>query len=163
MPRGSDFVARAAARPREAFLVLRASARRRPLGLLICVVACIGLLLAVRKREASPFALLPTTRFLFSSSTARFLQDTLAGAEFLAADCVACGLAAVSLWHLPVKHPAVRIALRASCLVAAAVAAVLIAHDTQQRVFLHPATRTIPMPTRTPRKICLDCLRRSRI
>ena len=114
-------------------------------GLLICVVACIGLLLAVRKREASPFALLAYYAvFVFVLYSAIPYKTPWLALNFWLPIALLAGLAAVSLWHLPVKHPAVRIALRASCLVAAAVAAVLIAHDTQQRVFLHPADEDNP-------------------
>jgi predicted membrane-bound mannosyltransferase len=114
-------------------------------GLLICVVACIGLLLAVRKREASAFALLASYAvFVFILYSVIPYKTPWLALNFWLPIALLAGLAAASLWHVPAKLPAVRAALRASCLVAAAVAAVLIAHDTQQRVFLHPADEDNP-------------------
>ncbi len=42
------------------------------------------------------------------------------------------------------KLPAHRIAIRATCILVGAVAAALIAHDTRQRVFVHPADEANP-------------------
>lgn len=114
-------------------------------GTLICAVACIGLLLAVRKREASPFALLAYYAvFLFFLYSVIPYKTPWLALNFWLPIALLVGLAAASLWHVPVKHPAVRVVLRAACLVAAAVAAVNIAHDTRQRVFLHPADEDNP-------------------
>jgi hypothetical protein len=54
------------------------------------------------------------------------------------------GLAAEWLWSLPAKHPTVRISMRAFCVVLGVVAAALIAHDTRDRVFAHPADEGNP-------------------
>ncbi len=54
------------------------------------------------------------------------------------------GLAVESLWRMPAKSPAFRMAIRAVCILAGAVAAGLIAHDTRQRVFVHPADEANP-------------------
>jgi uncharacterized protein (TIGR03663 family) len=114
-------------------------------GPLICAVACIGMLLAVRKREASAFALLAYYAvFVFVLYSVIPYKTPWLALNFWLPIALLAGLAAASLWHVPVKHPAVRGGLRASCLVAAAVAAALVAHDTRQRVFLHPADEDNP-------------------
>jgi hypothetical protein len=53
-------------------------------------------------------------------------------------------LAIDSLRRLPARHPALRVAVPAFCVLLGAVAAVSIAHDTRQRVFLHPADEDNP-------------------
>lgn len=114
-------------------------------GMLICATACIGLLLALRKREASAFALLAYYAvFVFVLYSAIPYKTPWLALNFWLPIALLAGLAAAWLWHVPVKHPAVRVALRASCVAATAVAAVLIAHDTRQRVFLHPADEDNP-------------------
>jgi uncharacterized protein (TIGR03663 family) len=114
-------------------------------GLLICAVACIGLLLAVRKHEASAFAWLAYYAvFVFVLYSVIPYKTPWLALNFWLPIALLAGLAAASLWHLPLEHPAVRVALRASCLVVGAVAAVLVAHDTRQRVFLHPADEDNP-------------------
>jgi hypothetical protein len=45
---------------------------------------------------------------------------------------------------MPANYPSLRIAIPAFCILLAAVAAALIAHDTRQRVFAHPADETNP-------------------
>ncbi len=114
-------------------------------GALICAVACIGLLLAVRKREASPFAWLAYyTVFIFILYSAIPYKTPWLALNFWLPIALLVGMAAASLWRMPAKHPAVRVTLRAACLVAALLAAVLIANDTRQRVFLDPAGEDNP-------------------
>jgi uncharacterized protein (TIGR03663 family) len=114
-------------------------------GTLICIVACIGLLLALRKRETSPFALLAYYAIIiFVLYSAIPYKTPWLALNFWLPIALFAGLAAESLASVPLKHPVVRIALRAACLVLAAVAAVLIAHDTRQRVFLHAADEDNP-------------------
>jgi uncharacterized protein (TIGR03663 family) len=114
-------------------------------GALICAVACIGLLLTVRKREVSPFALLAYYAvFVFVLYSAIPYKTPWLALNFWLPIALLAGLAAASLWQLPVKHRAVRVLPRAAWLVVAAAAAVLIAHDTRQRVFLHPADEDNP-------------------
>lgn len=114
-------------------------------GALICAVACIGFLLAVRKSEASPFAFLAYYAVVvFVLYSAIPYKTPWLALNFWLPIALLVGLAAVSLWSVPVKHPAVCVGLRASCLMAAAVAGVFIAHDTRQRVFLHPADEDNP-------------------
>ena len=114
-------------------------------GALICAAAFIGLLLAVRKREASPFALLAYYAvFVFVFYSAIPYKTPWLALNFWLPIALFAGLAAESLWRMPVKDPSARIALLAACVAAAVVAAALIAHDTRQRVFLHPADEENP-------------------
>jgi uncharacterized protein (TIGR03663 family) len=109
-------------------------------GALICAVACIGLLLAVRKREASPFALLAYYAvFVFVLYGAIPYKTPWLALNLWLPIALLAGLATISLWQVPLKHPAAHVVLRAVCLLVAVTTAVLIAHDTRQRVFLHPA------------------------
>jgi predicted membrane-bound mannosyltransferase len=114
-------------------------------GALICALACIGVLLAVRKREVSPFALLAYYAvFVFVLYSAIPYKTSWLALNFWLPIALLAGLAAASLGRVPVRNPAVGVALGTSCLVAAAVASMLIAHDTRQRVFLHPADEGNP-------------------
>ena len=114
-------------------------------GALICIVACIGLLLAVRKREASPFAWLAYYAvFIFVLYSAIPYKTPWLALNFWLPIALLAGMTATALWHVPVKHLTARVVLRTSCLVGAVVVAALIAHDTRQRVFLHPADEGNP-------------------
>ncbi len=114
-------------------------------GAMICAVACVGLLLAVRKREASAFALLAYYAiFIFVFYSAIPYKTPWLALNFWLPIALLAGLAVASLLQVPMKNPAVQIMLRTACLVAAAIAAVLIANDTRQRVFLHPADEDNP-------------------
>ena len=111
----------------------------------ICVVACIGIVLAVRKREASPFALmayyLVFTYVLYSAIPYKTPWLAL---NFWLPISLLVGLTAQSAWNAILEHSAVRIPMRGACLVVLAVAAVLITHDTRQRVFIDPAGERNP-------------------
>ena len=140
-PAASNFAARAGgeghAHPFWYYVQLLGGGRS---GALICVVACIGLLLAVRKREASPLALLAYYAvFIFVLYSAIPYKTPWLALNFWLPITLLAGLAAASLWRVPVKRPAVRVMLRSACLAVAGVAAVLIAYDARQRVFLDPA------------------------
>ena len=114
-------------------------------GALICGVACIGVLLAARKREASPFALLAYYGvFIFVFYSAIPYKTPWLALNFWMPIALFAGLAATSLWRAQIKNPLMRVALRAACLVVAAVTAAAIAHDTRQRVFLQPADEGNP-------------------
>jgi uncharacterized protein (TIGR03663 family) len=54
------------------------------------------------------------------------------------------GLAVESLWRMLAAYSVPRIAFRNCCILVGALALMLIAHDTRQRVFLHPADETNP-------------------
>jgi hypothetical protein len=109
-------------------------------GAFICATACIGLLLAVRKREASPFAFLAyyaATVFVLYSAIP--YKTPWLALNFWLPIALLAGLTGASLWRLPVKRRMVLVALRTACIGLAAVATVLIAHDMRQRVYLDPA------------------------
>jgi predicted membrane-bound mannosyltransferase len=54
------------------------------------------------------------------------------------------GLGIESLWRMPAKYPALRVAIPVCCVLVGTVAAALIARDTWQRVFTHPADESNP-------------------
>jgi uncharacterized protein (TIGR03663 family) len=114
-------------------------------GALISAMACIGLMLAVRKREASPFALLAYYAvFVFILYSAIPYKTPWLALNFWLPISLFVGLAVASPWKWPAKHQVARFVLRAACLVVAVAAAILIVHDTRQRVFLHPADEDNP-------------------
>ncbi len=110
-------------------------------GGLICVVACVGIVLAVRKHAASPFALLAYYLiFVYVFYSAIPYKTPWLALNFWLPMALLVGLTAQSTWSALAKHSAVRFV----CLVVAGVAAVLIAHDTRQHVFLDPAGEKNP-------------------
>ncbi len=111
-------------------------------GGLICALACIGILLAVRKRDPSPYAFLAYYALILGVvySLIPYKTPWLALNLWLPIALFA-GLAMGSWLRLPAKFPALRVAAPVFCL---AVGAVLIAHDTARRVFMRPADETNP-------------------
>jgi predicted membrane-bound mannosyltransferase len=92
-----------------------------------------------------PFALLAYYAiFIFVLYSAIPYKTPWLALNFWLPMALLAGHACESLWCAPVKHAALRIAPPAACVVLAAVAAILIAHDTRQRVFLHPADEDNP-------------------
>jgi len=141
-----DFAARASgqghAKPFWHYAHLLAGGRS---GALLCAAACVGLLIAVHRRRAVPFALLAYYAiFIFVLYSAIPYKTPWLALNFWLPMALLAGHACESLWCAPVKHAALRIAPPAACVVLAAVAAILIAHDTRQRVFLHPADEDNP-------------------
>lgn len=114
-------------------------------GGLICVAACVGIVLAVRKRAASPFALLAYYLiFIYLLYSAIPYKTPWLALNFWLPMALLAGLAAQSAWKTPAKHSTVRVAVRVGCLAVAVAAAVLTAHDTRQRAFLDPAGEKNP-------------------
>ena len=114
-------------------------------GGLICVAACLGIVLAVRKRAASPFALLAYYLFfVYALYSAIPYKTPWLALNFWLPIALLAGLAAQSAWRALAKRSAARAAVRVGCLAVAVVAAVLTAHDTRQRVFLDPAGEKNP-------------------
>lgn len=114
-------------------------------GGLISALGCVGLLLAMRKHDGSAFGFLAWYA-LFNAlmySLIPYKTPWLALSFWLPVALFA-GLAAKWLWSLPAMYPAMRISMRAFCVVLGVVAAVLIAHDTRDRVFAHPADEGNP-------------------
>lgn len=114
-------------------------------GGLICALACIGFFQTARKRDPSAYGFLAFYALFLGSVYCLIPYKTpwLALSLWLPI-ALFVGHAIQWLWRGPAESPALRIALRASCIVVGAVAAVSIAHDTHQCVFLHPADETNP-------------------
>jgi uncharacterized protein (TIGR03663 family) len=114
-------------------------------GGLISAFALIGLLLTVRKRDGSLYGFLGWYAVLVAViySLIPYKTPWLALNLWLPIALFA-GLTIKWLWCLPATYPAVRISIRAFCIVLGVVAAILIAHDTRDRVFAHPAEESNP-------------------
>ncbi len=114
-------------------------------GGVILALACIGFFLTVRKRDASPYGFLAFYAFILAViySLIPYKTPWLA-LNFWLPISLFGGRALESLWRMAAKHPTFRTAIRAACILVGTVAAALIAHDTQQRVFVHPADEANP-------------------
>jgi len=114
-------------------------------GGMICALACIGFFQTATKREPSPYSFLAFYALFLTViySLIPYKTPWLA-LNFWLPIALFAGLAIKSLWYMPSKYPALRIAIPAFCILAGAMAAVLIAHDTQQRVFAHPVDEKNP-------------------
>jgi uncharacterized protein (TIGR03663 family) len=114
-------------------------------GGLIFIVACGGLLLTVRKRSPSPYALLAFYGLIVAVvySLIPYKTPWLA-LNFWLPIALFAGLAFESLWQMAAKHPSLRGVIRAACMLVAAVAAVLMVHDTRERVFVYSANEANP-------------------
>lgn len=114
-------------------------------GGLLCGLACVGILLAVRQRKPSPYAFLAYYALILGLSYSLIPYKTpWLALNFWLPIALFAGLAIDSFWRMPAKDPVLRIAAPVLCLVLGTVCAVLIAHDTRQRVFAHPADETNP-------------------
>jgi uncharacterized protein (TIGR03663 family) len=109
-------------------------------GRIIIASACIGIFQLIKKHDSRPFGFLAFyfLFIVFIYSLIPYKTPWLA-LNFWMPIALFSGLAVDSLLRIPAKYPAVRNALRAFYLVTAALVAVLIARNTRQRVFLHPA------------------------
>ena len=114
-------------------------------GGLIAILALIGFCQTTRKRDPSAFGFLASYALFLAAiySLIPYKTPWLA-LNFWLPITLFAGLGIDSLWRMPAKYPALRIALRAVCISMGAVAAVLIAHDTQHRAFLHAADESNP-------------------
>lgn len=114
-------------------------------GGLICALACVGFIQTVRKRSPSPYGFLAFyALFLAAIYDLIPYKTPWLALNFWLPVALFAGLAIESLWRVPKTYPALGIAIPALCVLMGAVAAVLIAHDTHQRVFVHPADETNP-------------------
>ena len=74
-------------------------------GALLCAAACIGLLLAIRRRKASPVALLAYYAiFIFILYSAIPYKTPWLALNFWLPMALLAGLAAETLWRVPVNH-----------------------------------------------------------
>jgi uncharacterized protein (TIGR03663 family) len=108
-------------------------------------LACLGVFQIARKRNPSPYWFLAFYVFLIAIiySLIPYKTPWLA-LNFWLPIALFAGLAVQSLWRIPAKHPSLRRAIRAICILLAIAVAMLIAHDTRQRVFVHPADEANP-------------------
>jgi uncharacterized protein (TIGR03663 family) len=114
-------------------------------GGLISALALIGFFQTMRKRDRSPYGFLAFYALFLAASYSLIPYKT----PWLALNlwlpiALFAGLAIESLWRMPAEYPALRIPIRAVCILVGAVAAGSIVHDTRQRVFLHPADEANP-------------------
>ena len=111
---------------------------------MIVVLACIGLVVIIRRRHALAYSFL-AIYFIFIAaiySLIPYKTPWLALNLWLPLALFA-GCALDSLWSAAKEYVALKAAIPAFSILAAIVAA-LIAHDTRQRVFLHPADEANP-------------------
>jgi uncharacterized protein (TIGR03663 family) len=114
-------------------------------GAVVFLLACIGFFQTMRMRDSSPYGLLAFYALFLALiySLIPYKTPWLA-LNFWLPIALFAGLAIESFWRMAASHPAHRTAIQACCILAGTVAAALIAHDTQERVFLHPAGETNP-------------------
>jgi len=114
-------------------------------GGLIFALACIGFSQSAKKRDPSPYAFLSFYAFFLAAiySLIPYKTPWLA-LNFWLPIALFAGLAIESLWRMKTRFPALRLASPALCILIGVVAAGTVAHDTKQRVFLHPADETNP-------------------
>jgi len=114
-------------------------------GGLLCALASIGLLQSLRRRTSSAYAFLAFYALFLALiySLIPYKTPWLALNLWLPIALFA-GHALDSLLRIPRRHSALRIAIPACSILLAVAAAVAIAHDTRQRVFLHPADEANP-------------------
>lgn len=110
-------------------------------GVLICAVACVGIVLALRKRVGSPFAFIAYYLiFVYVLYSGIPYKTPWLALNFWLPMALLAGLTAQTMWNALAKYSAGRVA----CIAVAGVAVVLIAHDTRQRVFRDPAGEKNP-------------------
>ncbi len=113
-------------------------------GGLLLVLACLGFFLTLRKRDRSPFGFMAYYAVLVAAiyNLIPYKTPWLA-LNFWLPLALFAGLAVESLWRTAAKHLGLE-AVIPTFAVACAFAAVLMLHDTRQRVFLHPADEANP-------------------
>lgn len=114
-------------------------------GEVIVALSCIGFAFTIRRRSPSACGFLAFYALFLAVlySLIPYKTPWLALNLWLPISLFA-GLAIESIWRMSARHPAHRIAIRSCCVLIGVVTAASIAHDTQQRVFLHPADETNP-------------------
>ena len=111
----------------------------------IVALTCIGWFRTMKKRDQSAYGFLAFYALFLAVlySLIPYKTPWLA-LNFWLPISLFTGLAIEPPWRMSAKHSARRTAIRARCVFIAALAAILIAHDTRQRVFLHPADEANP-------------------
>ena len=113
-------------------------------GGLLFALACLGLFISIRKRDVSPYALLSYYAIFIAAiySLIPYKTPWLALNLWLPLALLAAK-AVESLWRWAANLSSRRAAVPAFRILAV-LAGVLIAHDTHQRVFVHPSEETNP-------------------
>ena len=113
-------------------------------GGVLVTLACIGLFLTIRKRDSSPFVFLAYYALFLAAiySLIPYKTPWLALNLWLPITLFAAR-ALKPLWPITAKHLSLRGAIPVFGILGA-VAAALIAHDTRERVFVHPADESNP-------------------
>lgn len=114
-------------------------------GGMILALACIGFIQAAIKRDPSPYGFLASYSFFVVGiySLIPYKTPWLA-LNFWLPIVLFAGLAVDSLWRMSATYPVFRIPVPVFCILAGAVAVILISHDTRQRVFAHPSDESNP-------------------
>jgi uncharacterized protein (TIGR03663 family) len=114
-------------------------------GGVIVALACIGWLQSIRRRDPSPSGFLAFyALFVVVLYGVIPYKTPWLALNFWLPITLFAGVAIQSLWRMPAKSPALRIAMQAGCVVVGITTCALIAHDMRQRVFLHPADEANP-------------------
>ena len=113
-------------------------------GGLLFALSCLGLFISIRKRNPSPYGLLACYTFFLAAvySLIPYKTPWLALNLWLP-QAIFAATSIESLWRWAAGKLGFRAAAPAFCILAA-MAGVLIAHDTRWRVFLHRADETNP-------------------
>lgn len=113
-------------------------------GGLLLALACIGLFQTVKKRDPSPCGFLAYYAFFLAAiySLIPYKTPWLALSLWLPISLLAAR-AVNSLWHKAVMHLPLHVAIPVFCTFGV-LGAALIAHDTRQRVYMHPADEANP-------------------
>ena len=114
-------------------------------GGLISILACFGFIQAARKREPSAYGFFVFYAFFVAGiySLIPYKTPWLA-LNFWLPIALFAGLGIETIWRMPVKNPALRLASPVFCILVGVLAAVLITRDTSERVFAHPTDDSNP-------------------
>ncbi len=114
-------------------------------GWLIFLLASMGFIQCVRKRDPSAYGFLVFYAFFLAAiySLIPYKTPWLA-LNFWLPMALFVGVGIETLWRVPMKPPGVKLASQTLWILAGVLAAFLVAHDTWQRVFAHPADDSNP-------------------
>ncbi len=114
-------------------------------GGVILAFVCLGISLTATKRSHSIYGFLANYALFLAVAYSLIPYKTpWLALNFWLPIALFAGLAVESLWRMSATFPTLRIAIRGACILTGALATALIAHDTRQRVFLHPADEANP-------------------
>jgi uncharacterized protein (TIGR03663 family) len=114
-------------------------------GKIIIALACIGLLQTIIKRDSSAYGLLAFYFiFIFIIYSVIPYKTPWLALNLWLPIALFSGKAVESIWRIPLKSPALRVALPTFCVVAGVSIAAIIARDTRERAFVDPANENNP-------------------